>query len=43
MREPDITVRGTRHRIADEAIRHPSIPGDRAGDRGVQNTGRVRQ
>jgi len=28
MREPDITIRGTRHRSAHEAIQHVSVSGD---------------
>ena len=28
MREPDITIRGTRHRSAHEAIQHLSVSGD---------------
>ena len=28
MREPDITIRGTRHRSAHEAIQHLAVSGD---------------
>jgi len=28
MREPDITIRGTRHKNAHEAIQHLSVSGD---------------
>jgi len=28
MREPDITIRGTRHRSAHEAVQHLSVSGD---------------
>ena len=28
MRQPDITIRGTRHRSAHEAIQHLSVSGD---------------